>query len=53
MTYSDYKESDLHKCVIVTGELLTSTAKFAIKATTVLLKCFRWLAIKAYRYVMK
>ncbi|QFT11436.1 hypothetical protein FIV04_16070 (plasmid) [Vibrio sp. THAF190c] len=53
MTYSDYKESDLHKCVIVTVELLTSTAKFAIKASATLFKCFRWLAIKAYRYVMK
>lgn len=53
MTYSDYKESDLHKCVIVAGELIISTAKFAIKATSVLLKGFRWLTVKAYRYVMK
>ncbi|MCG9629870.1 MULTISPECIES: hypothetical protein [Vibrio] len=53
MTYSDYKESDLHKCVVVAGELLASTAQFVIKACATLFKCFRWIAIKAYRYVMK
>lgn len=53
MTYSEYKESDLHKCVSIAGEATVSIAKFAFKATTLLLRFFRWLAVKTYNYVMK
>ncbi|CAH6781786.1 conserved hypothetical protein [Vibrio chagasii] len=53
MTYSEYKESDLHKCVNIAGEATVSIAKFVFKATTLLLRFFRWLIVKTYNYVMK
>ncbi len=53
MTYSEYKESDLHKCVSIAGEATVSIAKFVFKATTLLFRFFRWLAVKTYNYVMK
>ncbi|URM16133.1 hypothetical protein KLJ63_17525 [Vibrio splendidus] len=53
MTYSEYKESDLHKCVNVGAEATVSIAKFTVKATTLLFRFFRWLVVSAYSYVMK
>ncbi len=53
MTYSEYKESDLHKCVSVGAEATVSIAKFTVKATTLLFRFFRWLVVSAYTYVMK
>lgn len=53
MTYSEYKESDLRKCVSIAGEATVSIAKFVFKATTLLFRFFRWLAVKTYNYVMK
>ncbi|MEZ9870402.1 hypothetical protein [Vibrio sp. 10N.261.51.C6] len=53
MTYSEYKESDLHKCVSIGSEAMVSIAKFAFKATTLLFRFFRWLVVSAYTYVMK
>ena len=53
MTYSEYKASDLHKCVSIGAETMVSIAKFSFKATTLLFRFFRWLAVKTYNYVMK
>ncbi|MFA0656535.1 hypothetical protein [Vibrio sp. 10N.222.49.C12] len=53
MTYSEYKESDLHKCVSIGSEAMVSITKFAFKATTLLFRFFRWLVVSAYTYVMK
>ncbi|WP_181949902.1 hypothetical protein [Vibrio coralliirubri] len=53
MTYSEYKESDFHKCVSIGAEAMVSIAKFAFKATTLLFRFFRWLVVSAYTYVMK
>ncbi|MEZ8603710.1 hypothetical protein [Vibrio splendidus] len=53
MTYSEYKESDLHKCVSVGAETTVSIAKFTVKATTLLFRFSRWLVVSAYTYVMK
>ncbi|MFA0011746.1 hypothetical protein BCT96_006235 [Vibrio splendidus] len=53
MTYSEYKESDLHKCMSIAAEAMVSIAKFAFKATTLLFRFFRWFAVKTYSYVMK
>lgn len=53
MTYSEYKESDLHKCVSIATDAMVSITKFAFKATTLLFRFFRWLAMKTYAYVMK
>lgn len=53
MTYSEYKESDLHKCLSIAAEAMTSIAKFAFKATTLIFRLLRWLTVKTYTYVMK
>ncbi|MEZ9386105.1 hypothetical protein AB4356_09180 [Vibrio lentus] len=53
MTYSEYKDSDLHKCMSIAAEAMVAITKFAFKATTLLFRFFRWLAVKTYTYVMK
>ena len=52
MTYSEYKDSDLHKCMSIAAEATVAITKFAFKATTLLFRFFRWLAVKTYTYVM-
>ena len=53
MTYSEYKESDLHKCVTIGADAMLSITKFTFKATTFLFRFFRWLIVSAYTYVVK
>ncbi|MEZ9470564.1 hypothetical protein BCS71_17560 [Vibrio lentus] len=53
MTYSEYKDSDLHKCMSIAAEAMVAITKFAFKATTLLFRFFRWLVVSAYSYVMK
>ncbi|CAK2041103.1 hypothetical protein [Vibrio crassostreae] len=53
MTYSEYKESDLHKCVSIGAEAMVSVAKFAFRASTLLFRFFRWLVVSAYSYVIE
>ncbi|MEZ9408264.1 hypothetical protein [Vibrio lentus] len=53
MTYSEYKDSGLHKCMSIAAEAMVAITKFAFKATTLLFRFFRWLVVSAYSYVMK
>ncbi|MHA2771846.1 hypothetical protein ACXZ7F_11145 [Vibrio harveyi] len=53
MTYAEFKQTDLHTCLTVAGELMVTIGKFAFKAVKILSKAFGWLVIKTYRYVMK
>ncbi|WP_198598774.1 hypothetical protein [Vibrio lentus] len=53
MTYAEYKDSDLHKCMSIAAEAMVAITKFAFKATTLLVRFFRWLAVKTFTYVMK
>lgn len=53
MTYSEFKQSDLHKCLLVTGELLSVVGKIAFRLATTLIKAVGWLFVQAYKYVMK
>ncbi|WP_198592625.1 hypothetical protein [Vibrio lentus] len=53
MTYSEYKDSDLHKCMSIAAEATVAITKFVFKATTLLFRFFRWLAVKTVTYVMK
>lgn len=53
MTYSEFKESDLHKCMSIAGEAAVSIAKFIFKVTSLLFRGARWLVTKAYNYVMR
>ena len=53
MTYAEFKQTDLHTCLTVAGELVLSIGKVAFKTIKILFKAFTWLVIKTYRYVMK
>ncbi|MGY3571337.1 hypothetical protein J4N42_17450 [Vibrio sp. SCSIO 43135] len=53
MTYSDFKHSDLHKCLSTAGELLFMVGKYTLKIFAGITKFIFWLAAKAYYYVMK
>ena len=53
MTYTEFKQTDLHTCLTVAGELMITVGKAAFKTVEALIKVFIWLVIKTYRYVMK
>ncbi|CAE6942288.1 hypothetical protein ACOMICROBIO_LKFPLAJE_03800 [Vibrio sp. B1FIG11] len=53
MTYTEFKQTDLHTCLTVAGELMITVGKAAFKTVKALIKAFSWLVIKTYRYVMK
>ncbi|GLR06253.1 hypothetical protein [Vibrio hyugaensis] len=53
MTYAEFKQTDLHTCLTVAGELMMTIGKVAFKTVNILFKALCWLAVKTYRYVMK